>query len=632
MPDQHGGTEPVQLATSPGDASVREDYARLVAAMASQLAALKSALSPYMVTALTGETVLVNDMFTQVTGFTVEDLPDMRACLHKLRRVPDDERQEVLDGWLRQNKRASRKEVSIFTAWDEMRVWEINSTDPVIWPDGRKVILQSMFDLTEQRRLEGALRRSQEEMRVRLAELEALYSSAPLGLAMIDRDMNFMRVNDAFAGFNGIAAADHIGRFVFDVVPDLRGQAEEVFRKVLDSGEPVTNIEFKSENTGRRGEDRDWLEQIYPLRGPGGEISGIGVIIEDITERKEVEGELAETNVALQRTLDLLFLALRTAGVSVFTQDRDLRYIWIGGDYFGCDPEKSVGLMDDQVLPRELVAPMSALKQRVFASGEPASADLPYRKEGKAHWCNIHVEPWRMRDGAVVALLGAVSDVSDRKATEQHIRTLLSELAHRSKNLLTVIQVMARRSVSPGMPSTVFVDSFVERLSGLAQSHDLLAREDWRGINMHELVTSQIGHLNNNNGLAERLIVDGPDIVLTPVAAQNLGMALHELSTNAVKYGALSTAGGQVQIAWSVYKDASGGDRMRLSWIERGGPYVKEPQTRGFGRFVIEAIAARALGGTVALRFDPDGVSCIIEGSADDSVVAIGRTGPAHAG
>jgi two-component sensor histidine kinase len=144
---------------------------------------------------------------------------------------------------------------------------------------------------------------------------------------------------------------------------------------------------------------------------------------------------------------------------------------------------------------------------------------------------------------------------------------------------------------------------------------------------MIELVTSQIGHLRT--GVTERLVIEGPDVMLTPVAAQNLGMAIHELSTNAVKYGALSTVGGRVRIHWSTYKDKDGGDRMRLSWIERGGPRVKEPQRRGFGRFVIEAIAARALSGTVDLRFDPEGVSCHIEGSADASVVAVGLDGPA---
>jgi two-component sensor histidine kinase len=230
------------------------------------------------------------------------------------------------------------------------------------------------------------------------------------------------------------------------------------------------------------------------------------------------------------------------------------------------------------------------------------------------------MEPWRSLNGQVQSIIGAVSDISDRKSTEQHIRTLLSELAHRSKNLLTVIQVMARRSVGPELSSEDFVDSFIERLSGLAQSHDLLAREDWRGISMRELITSQIGYLGDEK--SARLDFDGPDIVLTPVAAQNLGMAIHELSTNAVKYGALSVNGGQVAIRWSVWVDLEGRRRMKLSWSERGGPQVSPPKRRGFGLFVIEAIAARALGGAVDLRFEPDGVTCSVEGAADSTVLA----------
>jgi PAS domain S-box-containing protein len=403
-------------------------------------------------------------------------------------------------------------------------------------------------------------------------------------------------------------------------VPDLEGQAEPLLRNVLITGEAVRDIEFRGETKRSSGIMRDWVEQLYPLRDAAGEIVGIGVICEEITDRKKVQGELASANLALRRTLDLLFLSLRAAGVSVFTQDRDLKYIWVGGDYFGRDPDAAVGADEKDVVPPELVEPLRDMKMKVFATGQPAHEDLPYVKDGKTVWCNVQIEPWRSRNGEVQSLLGAVSDISERKATEQHIRTLLGELAHRSKNLLTVIQVMARRSVSPDLSSSDFVDSFIERLSGLAQSHDLLAREDWRGISMQELVTSQIGHLNSE--LSARLFTQGPDIVLTPVAAQNLGMAVHELSTNAVKYGALSVDGGEVHIAWDVFKDQVGRDRLRLSWSERGGPAVEEPTRRGFGRFVIEAIAARALSGTVDLRFEPEGVSCIIEGAADSTVIA----------
>ena len=623
MPDQvlpfrvdDPGSSPMRI----GRDDLSSDPGLLLASISSFRSALMTAPTPYMVFTQKGETVLVNDSFVRGTGYGLADLPDIRACLEKMRRVAHEEMDAVYAGWVRAQSQASSKEITVWTAWDERLVWRIQTSDPVIWPDGRTVIIQSMFDLTEQRRLEDSLRSSEEQMRVRLAELESLYQSAPLGLAMLDRDLNFVRVNDALAEFNGVNAVDHIGRFVFDVVPDVREQVEPMFRRVLSSGEAFRDIEIRCETKRAPGILRDWVEQAYPLKTATGELVGLGLIIEEITDRKLVQRELASTNVALRRTLDLLFLSLRAAGVSVFTQDRDLRYLWIGGDYFGCDPDAAVGAEEKDVVPPELVVPLQLMKREVLETGQAAHKDLPYQKDGKTVWCNVQIEPWRSRNGEVQSLLGAVSDISERKATEQHIRTLLGELAHRSKNLLTVIQVMARRSVSPDLSSSDFVDSFIERLSGLAQSHDLLAREDWRGISMQDLVTSQIGHLNSD--LSSRLFTDGPDLVLAPVAAQNLGMAVHELSTNAVKYGSLSVDGGQVHISWSVFSDESGRDRLRLTWVERGGPPVTEPTRRGFGRFVIEAIAARALSGVVDLRFEPDGVCCTIEGAADSTVIS----------
>ena len=623
MPEHVLPFRPDQLIDAPsriGTGDLSADPSMLLASISSIRAALMSSPSPTMVFTLDGETVLINDTFVRLTGYGIADLPNIRICLEKMRRVSPSDMDSVYQGWLRAQSRASSKEINVWTAWDEMRVWMIHTTDPFIWPDGRSVIIQSMFDLTEQRRLEGTLRRNQEQMRVRLAELESLYQSAPLGLAMLDHDLKFVRVNDALADMNGIPAADHIGKYAFDVVPDLRAQAEPMFKSVLESGEAICDVEFRGETKRTPGISHDWVEQIYPLKTAAGEVVGLGLIIEQITERKQAQTELASANIALRRTLDLLFLSLRAAGVSVFTQDRNLRYIWVGGDYFGHDAESLVGARDEDVVPEQLVAPLRVLKKQVLASGVAAHADLPYEKDGKTIWCNVQIEPWRGRDDDDLSLLGAVSDISERKGTEQHIRTLLSELAHRSKNLLTVIQVMARRSVSPDLSSSDFVDSFIERLSGLAQSHDLLAREDWRGISMQELVSSQIGHLKSQTNA--RLITEGPDIILTPVAAQNLGMAMHELSTNAVKYGALSVDGGEVHIRWSLSKNMLGQDRLKLNWVERGGPRVEEPTRRGFGRFVIEAIAARALGGSVDLRFDPEGVSCLIEGSADSSVLS----------
>ena len=609
-------------------ATLSSDPEILRASAMSFCIALERSPTPTGVFTIHGETVLLNEAFVHATGFTTIDLPDIRACLTKMRRVRDDDIEALVQNWLVVQSGPSLKEISVWTVQGDLLIWRVQTSDPVLWPDGRRVVVQSMFDLTLQKKLEDDLRRNQGEIRIQLAEVESLYSSAPFGLGVIDRDLKFVRVNNALAEINGFAAADHVGRHVFNVTGSLRDQSESLLRSVLATGEAVCDIEYRGETTQEPGVIRDWIEQLYPLRDYSGDIVGIGVICEEVTERKKIQSELASANIALRRTLDLLFLSLRAAGVSVFTQDRNLRYIWVGGEYFGCDPEAAIGAEEADIIPPELVRPLFEIKSKVLETGQAVQIDLPYEKDGRTVWCNVQIEPWRSHNGVVQSLLGAVSDISERKETEFHIRTLLGELAHRSKNLLTVIQVMARRSVSADLSSADFVDSFIERLSSLAQSHDLLAREDWRGISMQDLVTSQTGHLNSE--LIARLLIDGPDLVLTPVAAQNLGMAVHELSTNAVKYGALSVEGGRVHISWSVFKDAADRNRLRLTWIESGGPVVSEPIRRGFGRFVIEAIAARALSGTVDLRFEPDGVSCTIEGVADPTVISQ-RMAPADA-
>lgn len=123
------------------------DTSHLLASVQSYRAAMMSAQSPYMIFTLTGETVLVNAMFTQVTGFTLDDLPDIRACLQKMRHLSGEDLETSLAAWPTKNGVASIKERTVYTASNELRIWQIRTTDPVIWPDGRSVIIQSMFDL-----------------------------------------------------------------------------------------------------------------------------------------------------------------------------------------------------------------------------------------------------------------------------------------------------------------------------------------------------------------------------------------------------------------------------------------------------------------------------------------------------
>jgi two-component sensor histidine kinase len=186
---------------------------------------------------------------------------------------------------------------------------------------------------------------------------------------------------------------------------------------------------------------------------------------------------------------------------------------------------------------------------------------------------------------------------------------LLRELTHRSKNLLAVIQAMARQTGNHAGSIDTFLAQFGSRLQALAASHDLLVRESWYGASLGELIRSQLS--SYLDGAVVQVTIEGPAIALKPEAAQNLGLALHELAINAAKFGSLSVPTGRVSITWT-RRESAADNALELDWRERLGPKVKTRRKKGFGSMVIERNLARALDAEVNLDFDPDGLHCHI--------------------
>jgi len=301
--------------------------------------------------------------------------------------------------------------------------------------------------------------------------------------------------------------------------------------------------------------------------------------------------------------------ALRGSQVTVYTQDRDLRYTSISNPMLGRAIEDILGRTDAEILSPEAGAAMIAVKRAVLASGEAKRAEVPLEDAPGIRWHDLHIEPLRNEVGDVVGLTCASVDVTERKEGEAHLRLLLRELTHRSKNLLAVIQAMARQTARHTGSVETFLTQFGARLQALAASHDLLIRESWYGASLGELVRSQLGVYLD--GQAGQVSIEGPAIAIKPEAAQNLGLALHELAVNAAKYGALSVPVGRVVITWNRLENVDG-SAVELDWREKLGPKVKARRRKGFGSMVIERNRARALDATVELEFDPDGLHCHI--------------------
>jgi len=231
------------------------------------------------------------------------------------------------------------------------------------------------------------------------------------------------------------------------------------------------------------------------------------------------------------------------------------------------------------------------------------------RKDGSNFTMSLSVSPVIDEQGRVTAGRGVVRDISERKQAEEARQHLVQELDHRVKNVLATVQAIAEQTVHASGSLSEFAARFRGRLASMAQIHEAISANHWEGLQLERLVVLATAPFT---GRSERIRYQGPTTDLPSDAARSLGMVLHELATNAGKYGALSDHGGSVDIEWHVSGEPEAA-RVALRWMERGGPPVTEPSRRGFGRHMIEEAIPYELDGTTTLRFAATGVCCDIE-------------------
>jgi PAS domain S-box-containing protein len=253
-------------------------------------------------------------------------------------------------------------------------------------------------------------------------------------------------------------------------------------------------------------------------------------------------------------------------------------------------------------------------RERTFAAwGHSVQTGEPYDIEhrvkmlhGGYRWARSRAFPRRDGTGAITYWYGTTEDIHERKLGEERQRLLINELNHRVKNTLATVQAIAFQTLKGDVSLEEARARFEARLLALSRAHNMLTERNWEGATLSQVVAESVGHLAGPN----RFDVQGPRIWLAPRAALALALALHELSTNAAKYGALCGDAGRVSIAWD-----QEGDQLRLVWKEEGGPSISAPPSRGFGSRLIERGLAADLGGAARLLFEPDGLRCIIEAS-----------------
>ena len=260
-------------------------------------------------------------------------------------------------------------------------------------------------------------------------------------------------------------------------------------------------------------------------------------------------------------------------------------------------------------------ATAEALKSLEAAFGEDCRETqeiLYHRKDGTTFWTGIEISPVRDAQGIVQQHFASFIDLTKHKQEQVDSRALIGELNHRVKNTLATVQSIVRQALRNDNDLDAIRRAIEARLFALARSHDLLTRNNWQGTGLFDLVREAISSFTPDKDAISRITFRGPNVCISPNSALALGITIHELATNAVKYGSLSNETGRIDMEWTIVPGAEG-DRLQLCWQEAGGPPIGPPARRGFGLRMIERGLASELQGIVELGFPAGGLVCTID-------------------
>jgi two-component sensor histidine kinase len=349
------------------------------------------------------------------------------------------------------------------------------------------------------------------------------------------------------------------------------------------------------------------LQQLKAMAyGPGG---GPAPGEKDLFQR--AAAAQAEKQSLLAETQDLRDLFMAAPSFMAVLTAPDLRFALANSAYQQLIGHRHIiGRTLEEALPEVLEQGFAEILQGVMARGEPhVGQAVPVRLHRtpdappEERYLDFIFQPIQGPDGTVSGVFVDGSDVTDRVLAERQQKLLVDELNHRVKNTLATVQAIAQQTLRSAADPPAFQAAFEARLLALSKTHDLLTATNWRGAALRDVLLVELKPYAPN-----QYQLEGPDVDLTPAEALALGLVVHELATNAAKYGALSEGEGCVSVAWSI-----GDGRLSLTWRERGGPHVAPPSRRGFGSRLIERSLQGSLSGEARLEFAPAGLVCRIE-------------------
>ncbi len=445
-------------------------------------------------------------------------------------------------------------------------------------------------ETTERVRFETALRESEERFR-------AIFSQTAAGIGQSDLAGRLLLVNRRLCEIVGYSESELLKMQVQDITfPDDLDNYVRSFRAMMASGQSF-DIEKRYV---RKDGSLVWVaNSVSPLRDEHGEMRQAAAVVVDITERKraqEVERRLAAI--------------IASSNDAILGTDLNMRITsWnVGAEkLYGYSAEEAVGRSVMILVPDDRIEEEPAIIRQVSAGQRVEPYETKRRRsDGGLVDVLLSVSPIFDAYGRIIGASKIAHDISARKEAERLQTVLVGELNHRVKNVLATVMAIARQTLGREAANRAEVDAFEARLALMSRAHDLLTDRNWEQAELKAVVQQSLSPYSR-----DRFSISGPSIRLAPRAVVSISLALHELATNAAKYGALSVPEGQICLEWWLVGDEPA--RLRLRWQETGGPSVGQPTRRGFGSRLIETLLAAELKAEVRITYDPAGVICEVD-------------------
>lgn len=434
------------------------------------------------------------------------------------------------------------------------------------------------------------------------ARLAAIVSSSSDAILAKSLEGTILSWNAAAESLLGYAADEVIGRSIRQLVPPERQPEEAGFLARIAAGQVIRNLEtVRLHKSGRR---IDVALTVSPILDAAGRVTGASSIMRDIAERRQSE-------MALRASEERLRTIVETAQEGIWAIDRRGRTIFANpriAELLGLSPHDMAEACFFDFCDEEDAEDAGRLLAELAVAGTRTFEFRFRRRDGRILHVLAATAPLHGLEPGSVGILGGFLDLTERKVAEERQRVLMRELAHRGKNLLAVVNALVRRTLTGSRSLADGRDLLLGRITALSRTYASLTDEVFEGAPLEAIVRAELASFGG------RAVINGPRIMLAARVAQTLTLAVHELATNAAKYGALSVPGGRVVVDWSV-EPRAGGMLFRFAWTENDGPVVSPPERRGFGSVLVGNMVGAELSCTPALEFDARGLRYGFEAS-----------------